>query len=99
MADTILVTCRALSFLRPRLTALGFDPRAAAIQVPQGTSIAGLIAAIGLTQRDVESVFLRHRITPRDTELRDGDHLILVPPGTPGPHRYLLSIAPLPDSD
>jgi len=90
------VALRALTFLRPKLAAKGVDYTGADMTLDDGATVATLIARCGLEQHEVEAAFLNHRTVPRETELHDGDEVVLVPPGTPGPHRYLLGIAKRP---
>ena len=92
----ITVTVRALLFLRPKLAARGIGRSGAQMRLEDGARVADLVAACGLADHEVEAAFVNHRCVPLDTELRDGDHVVLLPPGTPGPHRYLLGIAKLP---
>ena len=92
----IRITFRALSFLQPKLAARGIDYAGASVELPDGATVAELIEGRGLAQHEVEAVFVNHRVVGRDHELADGDSVALVPPGTPGPHRFLLGIATLP---
>jgi sulfur carrier protein ThiS len=92
----ITVTVRGVLFLQPKLAARGIDASGASLELDDGTRVADVVAACGLAEREVEAAFVNHRSVPLHTELRDGDCVVLVPPGTPGPHRYLLSIARLP---
>jgi len=89
----ITVTVRGLLFLQPKLAARGIARSGARMELDEGARVADLIAACGLTEHEVEAVFLNHKVVPHDAELRDGDEVVLIPPGTPGPHRYLLGIA------
>lgn len=92
----ITVTFRALLFLQAKLAARGIDCSGAVLALADGARVTDLIAACGLAEREVEAAFVNHRSVALDTELRDGDRVVLLPPGTPGPHRYLLGIADLP---
>ena len=93
----ITITFRALSFLQPKLAAKGIDYIDAPVELEERTTVEGLIAGLGLAEHEVEAVFVNHRVVPPGTALHDGDRVVLVPPGTPGPHRFLLGIAKLPD--
>lgn len=43
-----------------------------------------------LDEHDVEFVFINGKVHPKNTSLKNGDRLALVPPGTPGSYRLLL---------
>ena len=60
-------------------------------------TVADLLAACRLEEHEVEAVFVNHKGVPLGQTLREGDRVVLIPPGTPGPHRYLLGIAKLPE--
>ena len=90
------VTFRALSFLQAKLAARGIEYRGADIKLGEGATVADLVAACRLEDHEVEAVFVNHKGVPPDHPLHDGDCVVLIPPGTPGPHRYLLGIAKLP---
>ena len=53
------------------------------------------MAMLGLERRDVEAVFVNGKVVPASSVLRDGDRVAFVPPGLPGPHRYLLGLRDL----
>ena len=93
----ITVRFRALLFLQPKLAARGVAAGGATTELAEGSTVADLVAACGLDAGEVEAAFVNHRVVPPDTELHDGDEVVLLPPGTPGPHRYLLGIAKLPE--
>ena len=82
----------AFSFLRKRLRELGLPHNDRALPIRAGETAAHLIRRLGLLEEEVEGVFVNGRIQPSETELADGDRIALVPPGTPGPHRFLLGI-------
>ena len=89
----ITVRFRALLFLQPKLAARGICRSGAQMRLEDGARVADLVAACGLEEREVEAAFVNHKVVPRECELCDGDKVVLLPPGTPGPHRYLLGIA------
>ena len=95
----ITVTLNAFLFLRQTLDRIGVDCRNASVPLPRETTVSGLVAKLGLECGEVEAVFVNGRVVPGDTVLCDGDRVGLVPPGTPGPHRYLLGIARKPDGN
>ncbi|MFP4168892.1 MAG: MoaD/ThiS family protein [Desulfonatronovibrionaceae bacterium] len=82
---------KAFSFLQARLRASGIAPQSR-MQVKNGCTVGGLIAELGLDQSEVEGVFVNGRIRTPDYYLQDGDRVAFVPPGTPGPYRYMLGI-------
>ncbi|MDP6776819.1 MAG: MoaD/ThiS family protein [Candidatus Latescibacteria bacterium] len=95
----ITVTLNAFLFLREVLDRKGVDCRNAPVTLPPGTTVSGLITHLGLEHGEVEAVFVNGKIVPEDTALYDGDRAGLVPPGTPGPHRFLLGIARRPGGE
>jgi sulfur carrier protein ThiS len=92
----VTITFSAFLSLQPKLAAKQIDCKSARTEVAEGTTVADLIARCGLAPHEVEAVFLNGRVVSRDRELHDGDRVALVPPGTPGPHRFLLGVAKLP---
>ena len=95
----ITITLNAFLFLRQTLDRNGVDCRNAPVSLPPETTVSGLVAGLGLEGADVEAAFVNGRVVPGETVLCDGDRVGLVPPGTPGPHRYLLGIARKPGED
>ena len=89
------ITFNAFTFLRPKLARSGHAFRNVEMDVPDGTTVAWLVAQLGLDPEDVEAAFVNGRIGPVDTVLGAGDRVGLVPPGTPGPHRALLGLTRL----
>ncbi len=89
----IIVTLNAFLFLRQKLDRMGVDCRNARVSLPPNTTVSGLTAHLGLECADVEAALVNGRAVAEDTVLRNGDRIGLVPPGTPGPHRYLLGLA------
>jgi hypothetical protein len=50
-----------------------------------------LLAALDIAGKAVEVIFVNHKAYAADLALiRPGDRVALVPPGVPGPHRFLL---------
>ncbi len=56
-----------------------------------------LAEMLHLPVNQIEGVFVNGRAGSLDeSRIRPGDRVAFVPPGTPGPHRYLLGIARMP---
>jgi hypothetical protein len=52
---------------------------------------AGLLAKLNISEERVEVIFInRKAISVASAVIRPGDRVALVPPGVPGPHRFLL---------
>jgi len=90
---SVEITFSAFLLLREKLDEAGVACRQERMDVPEGCTADGLVRQIGLGGGDVEAVFVNGRVVPGETVLDDGDRVALVPPGTPGPHRYLMGIA------
>ena len=89
----ITITFNAFSFLQPKLAVKGVGYLNSSMEIPEETTLVGLVAMLGLGEHEVESVFVNGRIVSWDQELRDSDRVALVPPGgTTGPHRFLLGM-------
>lgn len=88
----IEITFNAFSFLRVKLKSNNVDFINARLQLPECTSVSALIEKIGLSAAEVEGVFVNNKIVPKDTVLKHGDRVALVPPGTPGPYRVMLGM-------
>ena len=86
-----VIRLKAFSFLHSRLNDLGIKLDSE-FEVDSGRTIEELIRKIGLRDSEVEGIFVNGKIRDRCTILRDGDRVALVPPGTPGPYRYMLGI-------
>ena len=85
------VTFSVFSFLQQKLRALE-NCYNAPRELENGATVGTLVLELGLDLGDVEAAFVNGRAQPLDTVLRDGDRIGLVPPGTPGPHRFLMGI-------
>lgn len=83
---------KAFSFLQSKLSSKGMPVFNDCMQVDEGETVNGLMKKTGLSETDVEAVFINGRVSGLTTELQDGDRVALVPPGTPGPYRVLLGI-------
>ncbi len=86
------ITFNAFSFLQKRLSELGFPHSDEAFAIRNGETVLDLLLRLGLGEDEVEGAFVNGRIHPLETSLKDGDRVALIPPGTPGPHRFLLGI-------
>jgi sulfur carrier protein ThiS len=82
----------AFSFLQKKLEAQDRPYANAAIEVAEGTTVAALIAAMGLEAEEVEAVFVNGSVQPIETLLHHRDRVAVIPPGTPGPYRVLLGM-------
>lgn len=50
-----------------------------------------LLERLGIAARQVEVIFVNRKAYAADiARIRPGDRIALVPPGVPGPHRFLL---------
>lgn len=90
--STINITLNAFSFLQKKLRQNGFACYNVPLKLPPKSTPTDLIAHLGLLPADVEGVFVNGRIQAFDTEIREGDRIGLLPPGTPGPYRVMLGI-------
>ena len=89
----ITISFTAFLSLRPKLRQQEIGSSRADLSVADDATVLDLIQRVGLDPDDVEAAFVNGRVMPKDTVLKDGDRVALVPPGTPGPHRYLLGIS------
>ncbi|MBP1680009.1 MAG: molybdopterin converting factor, small subunit [Proteobacteria bacterium] len=83
------IILNAFSFLREKLKQQGIPYVDAPWVVEDKICIVDLIDSLGLKQSDVEAVFVNHTVMPKETLLREGDRVALLPPGTPGSYRLL----------
>ena len=60
------------------------------MKLPDGYTPNALIKKLGYKEGKVEFVFINGKVHPKDTVLKDGDRVALVPPGTPGSYRLIL---------
>lgn len=92
------IILNAFSFLRVKLTQKGFPYLNASLEIKDGTRAVDVIDLMGLEQRDVEAVFVNHLVVSKETKLKDGDRVALIPPGTPGSYRLVLGMKKLPST-
>ena len=77
----IQITFNAFSFLKTRLKEAGITCGNTIMELENNISVNQLIINLNLEDKDVEAVFINHKILPKDTILKDGDRVALVPPG------------------
>ncbi len=75
------ITFNAFSFLKTKLKELGVEEFNAPMEIEDGISVNALVKNLGLEDKDVEAVFINHKILPKETILKEGDRVALVPPG------------------
>jgi sulfur carrier protein ThiS len=51
------------------------------MKIEEGISVNELVSNLGLRESEVEAVFINHKISPKETILKNGDRVALVPPG------------------
>ncbi|MCA1742549.1 MAG: MoaD/ThiS family protein [Desulfonatronovibrio sp.] len=83
---------KAFSFLQSKLSSNGVQTFNDCMEVDDGETVKGLMEKMGLSETDVEAVFINGRVSSLSTEFKNKDRVALVPPGTPGPYRVLLGI-------
>jgi len=71
----------AFSFLKQQLNEKGIDCSTSPLQIKEGITLYQLLEQVGLHDEEVEAIFVNHRIMPKDTLLKEGDKVALVPPG------------------
>ena len=77
----VTINFNAFSFLKTKLRELGVEEFSAPMEIEEGMSVNDLVRKLGLEDKDVEAVFINHKILPKETILKDGDRVALVPPG------------------
>ncbi len=70
----------------------GINPVNIEMEINNGSTVKDLISLYNLEEKEVEACFINGKVHPFDTPLKEGDRIALIPPGTPGPYRYLLGI-------
>lgn len=61
-------------------------------------SAAELAQKLDLPPEQIEAVFINGKAQSlEESRVRPGDRVAFLPPGTPGPHRFLMGIAKLPE--
>jgi len=68
-------------------------PSVVELEVPEGGITARQIAIdLELPVDEIEGVFCNHVVHGLDHRIMPGDRVAFVPPGTPGPHRFMLGL-------
>jgi sulfur carrier protein ThiS len=75
------ITFNAFSFLKGKLENNGVTCGNANMELKNDISINQLIQTVNLEDKEVEAVFVNHKIVPKNTLLKEGDRVALVPPG------------------
>jgi len=78
--EMINIRFNAFSFLKPKLKEKGILTPNLSMQVGKNISLNKLIKNLGLKKDEVAVVFVNHKILPKETILKDGDRVALVPP-------------------
>jgi len=88
----IKITFNAFSFLRKKLKEQNIPYVEAIMEFPDGFTPQNIIDKFGFEKEEVEAVFINRKVQSKDTVLKDGDRIALLPPGTPGSYRLILGI-------
>lgn len=68
-------------------------PSVVELEVPEeGVSARQLAVDLDLPVDEIEGVFCNHVVHSLEHRIRPGDRVAFVPPGTPGPHRFMLGL-------
>jgi hypothetical protein len=59
---------------------------------PEGVPARQIAFDLDLPVDEIEGVFINHVVQSLDGLIRPGDRVAFVPPGTPGPHRFMLGL-------
>ncbi len=86
----IKITFNAFSFLRENLKKQNIPYVNHIMELPSNYTPNALIEDLKYKDGEVEFVFINGKVHPKDTVLKDGDRVALVPPGTPGSYRLIL---------
>ena len=77
----IEITFNAFSFLNAKLKKQGIACGNTAMEIKKDTTLNQLISNLNLDDDEVEAIFVNHKISPKNTILKSGDRVALVPPG------------------
>lgn len=88
----IKITFNAFSFLRKKLKEQNIPYVNAIMELPENYTPNHIIKKFGYDKNEVEAVFINGKVMPKETILKNGDRLALLPPGTPGCYRLILGI-------
>jgi len=75
------ITFNAFSFLKATLEKKGIICGNKAMELKNDITVLELIEFVGLKDEEVEAIFVNHKLAPKDTILKEGDRVALVPPG------------------
>ncbi len=88
----MIVNFNAFSFARLALRKQGIDCVNVDRELRDGMSVQDFIDELGFAPGKIKAVFVNGTVVPKNTLLRDGDRVALLPPGTPGSYRLILGI-------
>ena len=91
------VLFNAFSFLQKKLKAQNIPCVNAVLDLEDGQCVKDILDGLGIAPQEIEGVFVNGKIAPIETLLHDGDRIGALPPGTPGPYRFLLGLVSSPD--
>lgn len=86
----IKITFNAFSFLREHLQKQNIPFVNHTMELPENYTPNELINKLKFKDGKVEFVFINGKVHSKDTILKNGDRVALVPPGTPGSYRLIL---------
>jgi len=95
----ITITFNAFSFLRKKLKEQNIPYVEATMKFPDGFTPQNIIDKFGFAKEEVEAVFINRKVESKDTILKNGDRIALLPPGTPGSYRLILGIKQAKDEE
>jgi molybdopterin converting factor small subunit len=87
------ITLKAFSFLQPEFRKKGLAADENSVSLCPGDTVNTVLKRLKIDSSLVEGSFINGSVRPLDTELNPGDRVALVPPGTPGPYRFILGIS------
>jgi molybdopterin converting factor small subunit len=88
-----MITLKAFSFLQPEFEKKGLAADENCVSLSPGDTVKTVLTRLNIDISLVEGSFINGSVRPLDTELNPGDRVALVPPGTPGPYRFILGIS------
>ncbi|WP_462325679.1 MoaD/ThiS family protein [Desulfoplanes sp.] len=87
------IALRAFSFLQPEFRKKGLAADENHIPLRPCDTVRSVLGRLGIDPVLVEGSFINGSVRSLDTVLEPGDRVALVPPGTPGPYRFILGIS------
>ncbi len=75
------ITFNAFSFLKKKFEEKGIKCSNNLMKIPDNINVDELIEHLGFQKDDVEAVFINYKILSKNTILKNGDRVALVPPG------------------